>query len=188
MTDDPSPLGGDPPPWEIEAARADLARWETGLAVDRSDRGENGRFIAGNPGRPKGIPSKNTAAARALAARLAGIEPLAFMLKGLGFIHAEIIIEEQSDRPNKNVLTKLYDRGMGYARDAAPYCHGKFATINHTAQLEGPPLDLRSLNDEQLDILILRLQRGTQRPIIDGTVAEGGTQEPGSDEPSPLPE
>jgi hypothetical protein len=109
------------------------------------------------------------------------------MLRGLGFIYSRILLEEQSERPSTRRLEKLYDRGMGYARDAAPYCHGKFATINHTAQLEGPPLDLRTLNDQQLDILILRLQRGT-RPIIDGDGAEVAEEEPGSDEPSPLPE
>jgi hypothetical protein len=124
------------------------------------------------------VPNKEgSIAARRLAAKLAGIDPLTFMLKGLGFIHNQIVIEETGEA-RLATLTELYDRGMDYARDAAPYCHGKFATINHTAQLEGPPLDLRALNDQQLDILILRLQRGTRRPIIDGAVAEVTEEEP----------
>jgi hypothetical protein len=178
VDDEPSLLGGDPPPWEIDAARH-LPRWELDNPV-RRERDVLGRFVTGNLGRPAGVQNKttSTAAARQLAARLAGLEPLQFMLKGLGFVHGRIVLEEQSDKPSTRRLERLYDRGMSYARDAAPYCHGKLATINHTAQLEGPPLDLRALNDQQLDILILRLQRGTRRPIIDGAVAEVTEEEP----------
>jgi hypothetical protein len=106
------------------------------------------------------------------------IEPLQFMLKGLGFIYAQIVAEEQSEKPSTRRLTRLYDRGMGYARDAAPFCHAKFVSINHTEQLEGPPIDIQSLDDQQLDILILRLQRGIREGAQLPPVIEGRAQEP----------
>ena len=180
-----SPLGEDVPPseltssndrpsWETER-RDDLAPWETD---DRSKRGANGQFLPGNPGKAKGTPYKNTAAARRMAAEIAGIEPLQFMLKGLGYIRSRIVMEEQSEKPSARRLERLYDRGMSYARDAAPYCHPKFAAITHTAQLEGPPIDIRSLDDEQLDILILRLQRGSGGGAQPSPLIEGRAQEP----------
>ena len=185
VDDEPSPLGGDPPAWEINEARRppwetepERPPWET---VVRSDRDAFGQFAKGNPGRPKGIAPKAGPAARRLAARLAGIEPLPFLLRALGYCYSNILIEEAREKPSTRRLDRLYDRGVGYARDAAPYCHGKLATITNVAQLEGPPLDLRTLNDQQLDILILRLQRGTRRPIIDGAVAEVTEEEPRSD-------
>ena len=196
MTDQSSsPLGEDVPPseltssndrpsWETER-RDDLAPWETD---DRSKRGANGQFLPGNPGKAKGTPYKNTAAARRMAAEIAGIEPLQFMLKGLGYIHSRIVMEEQSEKPSARRLERLYDRGMSYARDAAPYCHPKFASITHTAQLEGPPIDIRSLDDQQLDVLILRLQRGSRPAAVDSTVIEGSAEKPGSDEPGAVSE
>ena len=113
-----------------------------------------------------------------MAAEIAGIEPLQFMLKGLGFIHAQIVAEGQSEKPNAKTLTKLYETGMGFARDAAPYCHPKLASITHTAQLEGPPIDIRSLDDQQLDVLILRLQRGSGGGAQPSPLIEGRAEEP----------
>jgi hypothetical protein len=116
-----------------------------------------------------------------MAAAIAGIQPLEFMLRGLGQVNGLILEELKRDKPDAMKIIKLHEKGMGFARDAAPYCHPKFASITHAAQLEGPPLDLRSLNDQQLDVLILRLQRGTRRDADAGVVPEGAAQETGSD-------
>jgi hypothetical protein len=113
-----------------------------------------------------------------MAAAIAGIEPLEFMLRGLGQVNGLIQEELKQPKPDAMKIIKLHEKGMGFARDAAPYCHPKFASITHTAQLEGPPIDIRSLDDEQLDILILRLQRGSGGDAQPSPLIEGRAEEP----------
>lgn len=88
-------------------------------------------------GRQKGAKNKKRAT-RALAIQLAGVEPKAFLLKGLAYCEAQINAELAKPKPDRDKIAKAFAVGQGFAKDAAPYCHSRLASIEHSGPEGGP--------------------------------------------------
>jgi hypothetical protein len=119
-------------------------------------------------GRPRGARSKKRAA-RELAVAVAGITPMDFLLEGLAF-HAKLIRHEQAKgaAADDAVIAAAYAAGREYAKDAAPYCHAKLASIEHNGPgggaIEVTAVDAR----ERLAALIAAAARVEMGTVIDG--------------------
>lgn len=88
-------------------------------------------------GRQKGAKNK-ARANRELAIELAGIEPKAFLLNGMSFYQGQINAELAKARPDHDKVAKAYNAGKEFAKDAAPYCHARLASIEHSGPDGGP--------------------------------------------------
>jgi hypothetical protein len=130
-------------------------------------------------GRKKGVGNK-AKANRTLAIQIAGVEPKAFLLQGLGFYQAQINAElAKGAKADQSKIAAALAAGKDFAKDAAPYCHSRLGSIEHSGRNGGPitTLDLTKVPDEQLSVL----------EAIFGPLAESGEDDgghPGREEPT----
>ena len=90
-------------------------------------------------GRKKGAKNKRTLATEALVK--AGIEPLEVMLANMR--HAF----DEAQRLTGAKAKAARNEAQNCARDAAPYCHHRLASIEHTGK-DGGPIETREVTDE----------------------------------------
>jgi hypothetical protein len=131
---------------------------------------ERNRKLTGRPcglpktgGRKKGTPNKASAANRELAMEKSGVLPLEVLLEGMD-LHRTIALTEleKGDAADVEKVVRFHNLAKEYAQAAAPYCHPRLASITHAGEADGPPIKIESLNDTQLDILIVRLTGQTR--------------------------
>lgn len=97
-------------------------------------------------GRKKGTPDKRTKA-RYDAIAAAGVTPLQYLLQGLGYWHEQIRIElAKGADASEERLAAAFAADKEFARDAAPYCHSRLASVDHSGRVD---LDLTRLTEEQ---------------------------------------
>lgn len=111
-------------------------------------------------GRPRGAATKRS---RKIADRESrnGITPLEVMLKAMR-VHAE---------------NEDWDTASAFAKDAAPYMHPKFASVQHTGPNGGPvKIDLTNLPPDEIERLISlfgHLASVTDDDVEDASGGEG---------------
>ena len=122
-------------------------------------------------GRQKGVQNK-AKANRELAIRIAGIEPKQFLLNGMGYYQAQIEAElAKGGKADGDKIAASFTAGRDFAKDAAPYCHSRLGSIEHSGPNKGPisVVDLTKASDDQIRAL----------EAIFGPLAESGDDDEG---------
>lgn len=111
-------------------------------------------------GRAKGTPNKRKAT-RALAIKMAGVDPKQFLLNGLAFYQGRINEELARPKPDAKVVEAAYIAGKEFAKDAAPYCHARLQAVAHSGP-DGGPIEMKDVSDsrETLNRKLARLAAG----------------------------
>lgn len=108
-------------------------------------------------GRPLGSKNRRKVS-RDAAIESAGITPRDFLIAGLAFHYKQVRTEQRKGaKADAHKIADAFAAGREFAKDAAPYCHAKLASIEHSGREGGPPIKVESLTDAQLDILIERI-------------------------------
>ena len=89
-------------------------------------------------GRARGTPNR-AKANRQRAIEIAGIEPKEFLLNGMAFYQQQIANElAKGDFADPKAIAAAYAAGREYAKDAAPYCHARLASMEMAGKAGGP--------------------------------------------------
>ena len=108
-----------------------------------------------------------------MAIQIAGIEPKAFLLNGLGFYQGQISAElAKGAKADRAKITEAFAAGREFAKDAAPYCHSRLGSIEHSGAIGS--YDLSRVTDADLNKLEAILG-----PLADNRSDQGGEGAPG---------
>jgi len=111
-------------------------------------------------GRPKGVPNKATQKRQAEVAA-SGPTPLDVMLQDMRFRFEMARTElDKGEKANKALVADYLEEARKAAKDVAPYVHPRLQTVQHggTEGASPIPIKIESLNNEQLNQLIARIE------------------------------
>ncbi|MEP0323286.1 hypothetical protein [Bauldia litoralis] len=105
---------------------------------------------------------------------MAGITPKDFLLNGLAFYHGQITDEQAKKEPDEGKIAAAFSAGKEFAKDAAPYCHSRYGTIEGDRrapqQQEPAPTDARApTGDSNVDEIVTRFNTAL-KPAANGAV------------------